>query len=823
MTGVDGPKALFERGLDLVRRFRPTAAEPLLRASLQALEAGVDGQGLTPSRVMITLAYVEAEVGRLQAGLDLLDRAADRAGADAVTIGLAASQRGLLLLRAGRPLEARRAFDQALEVVGPEPEYEATARLNRGLLLMTMGLTAQATTDFARCAVLSDRIGDEDLAALARHNLGYLALLAGDLPRALREMDAAAAAMPNPDDGAHVILGDRARALFACGMFADAEATLRRVCELLDPRTHAQDLGEAELLRAETLLHLGDAAQARRLAAAARRRFARRGSRTWSDVARLGQLRAAVHGGTRADPGELDTLAVRLARQGLREEARLARAVAAALDPSRAVPALAANDGVLTRLYVHQVAAQRAHVAGRRQEALRRARRGLEDLQRYQAGVGSLDLQAAVTGHGRRLADLGMAAALREGRPAVVFAWAERARALGSRLSPVTPPTDPEDAAALADLRLARRRLREATLAGRDEPALRSRCAELERTVRERAWRRDGQATVLGPVSLGRVRAELGDDVLVAHVVCGATCHALVVHARGAVVVPLGATADLLEVIRRVRADLDALALRGIPEPLRRSVATSLRAGLRELDARLLAPLPRRASTGRAVLLPSDELLAVPWPLLPRLRGRPVTVARSATAWVHARDRDGPSTGSRAPLLVCGPDLERAADEITQVGALWPGSVRLTGPAATGESVVRAMTEHRLVHVAAHGVHESANPLFSALRLVDGPLFGYDLVRCPSLPRDVVLSACDLGLATATGQGEGLGMSAALLHLGVRSVIASVARVGDDVAREAMVAHHRRLAQGAAPAEALAQALADPDLVTPFVCFGRGW
>ncbi|MFN8076898.1 MAG: CHAT domain-containing tetratricopeptide repeat protein [Kineosporiaceae bacterium] len=819
---MDQPDLLFARGLDLVRRFRPTAAEPLLRAALSSIHAGVPAE-VSASRVMITLAYVEAESGRLAQGLDLLDRARREAGEDSPIAGLASSQRGLLLLRAGRHHDARRAFDDALERLTGDPEQEATARLNRGLLLLTLGLTAEATADFDRCARLGDELGIADLAALARHNLGYLALLSGDLPRALREMDAAAAAMPHRDDGEHVILTDRARVLHACGMFADAEATLLRVCELLDPRAQAQDLAEAELLLAHVLIHLGRAPEARRLCARAVRRFRARGAGTWADLARLAQLRAAATTGARVGVGEVATLAQRLSRQGLAEEARLARGLMAALDAAQPLPAASARDGLLTRLFLHEVAAERARTAGDPAAALRRARRGLGELQHYQAGVGSLDLQAAVAGHGRRLAELGLAEALRGGRAATVFAWAEQARALASRLSPVTAPSDPDAAASLSALRLARRQLRSASLEGREDRSLRQRVADLERTVRERAWRRDGAARVLRPVTLAEVRAELGDDVLVAHVVCAGTCSALVVHARGAQVVPLGATRDVLEVSRRVRADLDALALRGIPQRLRDSVTTSLHRGLRELDERLLAGLPAAAHRGRLVLLPSDELLAVPWPLLPTLRGRPTSVARSATAWVHARRRPADLAGAAPPLLVCGPDLERAEEEILEVAGLWPGSTVLIGAQATGERTLGELAAHSLVHCAAHGVHESANPLFSALRLADGPLFGYDLARSPALPHDVVLSACDLGLATPSGQGEGLGMSAALLHQGVRSVVASVARVGDDVAREAMVAHHRRLSQGAPPAEALADALAHESLVAPFVCFGRGW
>jgi hypothetical protein len=328
---------------------------------------------------------------------------------------------------------------------------------------------------------------------------------------------------------------------------------------------------------------------------------------------------------------------------------------------------------------------------------------------------------------------------------------------------------------------------------------------------------------VLRPASLDEVRAEVGDDVLVAHLVSNGSCHALIITSRVVRVVDLGPTDALMETIRRVRADLDALAVRGVPEALRRSVRESLRAGLRQLSTALLEALPAAAGRGRLVLLPSDELLAVPWPLLPAAQGRPVTVARSATAWLSAPTMSQPMDTPLPPLFVSGPDLDRAESEIRDVARLWPGSEVVTGADATGEGVLGRMAGRPLVHLAAHGVHESDNPLFSALRLADGPLFGYDLARCAPGPRSVVLSACDLGLSTPSSQGERLGLSAALLHGGVASVVASVARVGDDEAAEAMVVHHRHLVDGRGPAEALAMALDAGGALVPFVCFGRGW
>ena len=129
--------------------------------------------------------------------------------------------------------------------------------------------------------------------------------------------------------------------------------------------------------------------------------------------------------------------------------------------------------------------------------------------------------------------------------------------------------------------------------------------------------------------------------------------------------------------------------------------------------------------------------------------------------------------------------------------------------------------------MAAHGVHEPDNPLFSHLELADGPLFGHELDQLPRLPARVVLSACELGLSGTRPGEESLGMTAALLHGGAGSVVAGVARIADDVACLVGAAHHAGLRGRMAPAEALASAISngtggreDP---VPLVCFGAGW
>jgi CHAT domain-containing protein len=127
--------------------------------------------------------------------------------------------------------------------------------------------------------------------------------------------------------------------------------------------------------------------------------------------------------------------------------------------------------------------------------------------------------------------------------------------------------------------------------------------------------------------------------------------------------------------------------------------------------------------------------------------------------------------------------------------------------------------------VAAHGRHSSDNPLFSALELADGPWFGYDIDQLRSIPSTVVLSACGLGASSVRWAEETIGMTVAWLHAGARCVVAAPASVADDLACDVLTATHSRLAEGAPPAEALADAVREVDDagLSSFLSFGAGW
>jgi hypothetical protein len=341
--------------------------------------------------------------------------------------------------------------------------------------------------------------------------------------------------------------------------------------------------------------------------------------------------------------------------------------------------------------------------------------------------------------------------------------------------------------------------------------------------LRSRSWRAQGSGDALRPAQLGQIEAELirTGSVLACYFDVGGFLHAVVLGEGRPRIVAIAEAAGVSELVRRARADLDVLANGYLPAAILSAVTASLRRSLDRLEMILLTPLALPQS--RLVVVPTGGLGALPWTNLASLRGRPVVVSPSATAWLAAGTATGARGGGQSVVALAGPDLARSDEEVLAIGNLWPKAQVFAGAEGRHSELVSALTSATVVHVAAHGQHQAENPLFSSIRLVDGPLFAYELDQTARAAEHVVLSACELGQATIRAGDEALGLTSVLLRLGTRSVISGVARVHDDVAAEVMTRYHTALAAGTDSAQALATACAESAMPAPFVCFGATW
>jgi CHAT domain-containing protein len=181
--------------------------------------------------------------------------------------------------------------------------------------------------------------------------------------------------------------------------------------------------------------------------------------------------------------------------------------------------------------------------------------------------------------------------------------------------------------------------------------------------------------------------------------------------------------------------------------------------------------------------------------------------------------------------------LPQAEQEVKTIGEIYgaDASTILIGNAAREETFKATASKYPVLHLAAHGVLDDANPLYSRLLLAtesdseDGFLEAQEIMKLDLHADLAILSACQ----TARGQvgsGEGLiGMSWALFIAGTSTTIASQWKVDSASTARLMIDFHRNLQSESgpsqtSPAEALRRAaiklMADPKYRHPFFWSG---
>ncbi|MEK8225650.1 CHAT domain-containing protein [Oerskovia sp. M15] len=328
--------------------------------------------------------------------------------------------------------------------------------------------------------------------------------------------------------------------------------------------------------------------------------------------------------------------------------------------------------------------------------------------------------------HGVRLGNVDVAAALQTGRASALFDAVERGRATFGGSGRVRPPTDAESAELLTRARqeIESARLLGANPSGDRLERRRTHLGRREDCRRLRVvghGRREGGATPHA-VTARRLRSALSSaptpTVVADFVITDEALLVLRADASGLSMIRLAPMAEIGERIRRTRADLDVLANDLIPGPMRAAARASLERGLAWLDRELLAPIEAQGDLHVAV---RDLLLAVPWSSLPSRAGRRTWV----NSWIDLQEKAAAAAGPEV-VVVAGPGLRAAEAEAEAVAAAW--AVRRSCPATTRRARRRSNGfPGGVVHLATHGKHETDNPLFSSLRLADGPLFAYEL------------------------------------------------------------------------------------------------
>jgi CHAT domain-containing protein len=765
--------------------------------------------------------------------------------------GVVSMLQGLVQQRTGKLDEALATYGRALRSLRRTGDSSSIARLllNRGILRAYQGDFRHAVRDLTDAEDLATRLQLWVLVAMAAHNTGFVHGRQGNLATALAAFDRARHAygtFGNPPRLVGVLEADRCEVLLAAALASDARAAAAAALAALQPVGDIAHLTETRLLLARACLAQGDHAAAIAEATAAAKSFRRCRMLPWAALAEYVSLQAEVaitFDGATPRPqllGQARRIVTKLEAQGWGAEALHVRTFIGrlALESGRTQIARAELAGAATarargaaslRAQAWHATALLHVVDGDNTSAKRALRRGMKVIEEHRSTLAATELRAQAATHGSELARLGVRIALRERRPVEVFSWAERWRARALELPPIRPPDDLQTATDLAELRRLHGRARDATLGGERADQLHRDIGVLEESVRARVMRTCGEpALPADSVADRQLRSELGPWIVVEYVELDGLLHAVTVSERETNLHSLGH----LDTIEQEKQHL-LFALRRLITASARPCALEaaergLDAAACELDAQLLGALSLPPAAP-VVVVPTGALHGLPWGCLPSLAGRPTTVAPSAALWRRHNRHDTRTVRRDRVLLVAGPDLTGAQDEISRLAQLYPEARVLTGRRATGAAVLEAIEQADLVHIAAHGNFRADSPLFSSLTLADGPVTVYDLERLRSAPAVMVLSACNAAVADVRTGDELLGTATALLSVGVGCVIAPVVPVPDDATTEFMLSLHQRLCASASPSTALALAAVESrrrggshDLAaaTSFICLG---
>lgn len=234
---------------------------------------------------------------------------------------------------------------------------------------------------------------------------------------------------------------------------------------------------------------------------------------------------------------------------------------------------------------------------------------------------------------------------------------------------------------------------------------------------------------------------------------------------------------------------------------------------LQRLQQRLLLPAQNLLQQAQQVIIvPHGALHHVPWNAL--VLGElqldlPVTAIPSAASYLQLSQRPPSQATEACVALSYAGGVEPAlvhthAEAEAAVQALGGQHYPLPAP-----NIQQQLGHYRIVHIACHGVFVLDQPLASWLQF--GPeqtVSALEILTTWQLAADlVVLSACQSGVSEIVRGDEPFGLVRAFLAVGAHAVLVTLWPVDDVASAVLMKLFYQALQSGAAPAEALRQAV----------------
>jgi tetratricopeptide (TPR) repeat protein len=776
----------------------------------------------------MSLAATLSYVGDFNRAVEAAERAVELLDGDERLTAM--SQRAGILRRAGRHDEALEAFAEALDsaTTAADQTIRGDLWMNRGVLYGFLGDIDAGENDTQRAHDLFVEMGWTKRAVDMRHNLAWLAGRRGDVVEALRRFDESLAGYESLGISGASVFPDRCEVLIAAGLFDEALAVAELSAKGLDRLGDEVDLAEALLLVARAALLSANPDRALEASEQAAAIFLERGRRSWWPAATSLALEANLHLGhvDAADHDHALTIVEAAKQSGLRtaslEASVLAAEVALALEDWPAcehdLAGITRSDlGLATRFRLDLVRARLLMTKGEHREALDHCARSIREFTDISAGLGGTELRAHVALHIEALADFGLDLAVADGEVHRILEFAERQRATALAAPPLRPPADPDLERDLNALRSAMTELEQLVQDGLPSAAAAERCARHQDRVRRRTRHLSGENALGHDLRPLLAVSEEADAAWVVFVESGQRLVAITIEDGQPSASDVGSSSEIGHYVALLQSDLSR-HLRAVGRGVDRD-ASRLAFAAMELDALLFSAL--EISAARIVICPTASIYNLPWGLLPTLRSTSFVLAPSIALFRRSNDV---KDASQRSVLVAGPGLSYADDEVAAISSVYRSCEEFVGDDATVSRVRTAIEGAQVAHLVCHGHFATRSPLFSSLTLHDGPLFAHELERLQPPPAVAVLSACHGGLHAMRAGREILGLTVSLLSSGSRSVVAATVPIPDTVSVVTMMrSMHASLALGSSVADALRDVRAlDPILAGAFSCHGAG-